>query len=89
MSERVSKRVTRACVLAGCLASAAALAAEESSTVTPAHGELAAAVRSAGLPCAHVTGVNALTDDRWSVTCNAGTYTVIRAEDGGLSVAQP
>jgi hypothetical protein len=64
-------------------------AAQATSDATPAHGELAAAVRSAGLPCAHVTGVEALAEGRWSVQCNAGTYVVTRTKDGGLAVAKP
>jgi hypothetical protein len=85
MNKWLLKMVVGVWVLAWCTAGAA----QSSTATTPAHGELAAAVRSAGLPCAHVTGVEALADGRWSVQCNAGTYLVTRTKDGGFSVAKP
>jgi hypothetical protein len=85
MNRRLPSLAVGACLLVWC----AVVAAQAASDTTPAHGELAAAVRSAGLPCAHVIGVEVLADGRWSVQCNAGTYIVTRAKDGGLAVAKP
>lgn len=55
---------------------------------TPPHGTLAAAIRSADLPCAQVIKVTAIGESRWSVRCNSGTYTVIRDKEGRLSASR-
>lgn len=53
---------------------------------TPSHGELAAAIRSADRPCAHVQVVKAAGENAWSVRCNSGQFRVVRGKDGSLSV---
>lgn len=53
---------------------------------TPSHGELAAAIRGADRPCAHVQGVKAVGENAWSVQCNSGQFRVIRKKDGSFSV---
>jgi hypothetical protein len=69
------------------------LAADQDSGNDPAaippHGEFAAAVRSAGYPCAHVIAIDPVRTGLWSVRCNAGYYTVKRDETGRLAVAMP
>jgi hypothetical protein len=52
------------------------------------HGEMAAAIRSADYPCAHVLGLKSTGDRAWSVDCNSGTYLVTREEDGTYTVTQ-
>lgn len=59
------------------------------SVATPAHGEFAAAIRSAGLPCSHVVDVESLGESAWHVRCNAGEYRVDRSAEGTLSVVRP
>lgn len=54
---------------------------------TPSHGELAAAIRSAGLPCAHVTGFSASGDNAWLVQCNSGSFLVRKTQTGEYSVS--
>jgi hypothetical protein len=44
------------------------------------HGTLAAAIRSADLPCNHVISASQTAENTWSVQCNAGTYEVTREE---------
>jgi hypothetical protein len=53
----------------------------------PSHGDMAAAIRSAELPCAHVLNVEATADNQWQVQCNAGDYRVTRDAEGRLSVS--
>lgn len=53
----------------------------------PPHGELAAAIRSADRPCAHVIDVSASSGDVWLVTCNSGSFLVRKEADGGYSVS--
>ena len=55
---------------------------------TPPHGEFAAAIRSAELPCAHVIQVEQIADDLWRVECNAGNYRVARNSNSQLSATQ-
>lgn len=64
-------------VLAG--ASVSALADE------PDYGTLAAAIRSANLPCDHVIRVTPAGSNAWSVQCNSGKFHVIRNDDGEYS----
>ena len=54
---------------------------------TPGNGELAAAIRSADFPCAHVIEVAASGDNAWRVQCNSGTFVVRKAETGEYSVS--
>lgn len=61
-------------------------AATDDAATKPPHGELAAAVRSAGMPCAHVQAVSAAGTDRWEVRCNAGVYLVEGQPGGSWSV---
>lgn len=44
------------------------------------HGTLAAAIRSADLPCNHVISASQSAENTWSVQCNSGTYEVTRDE---------
>jgi hypothetical protein len=69
--------------LAGMFALASPATAEEMS-----HGEMAAAIRSADYPCAHVLGLESSGDNAWSVDCNSGTFLVTRNEDGSYAVTQ-
>jgi hypothetical protein len=54
----------------------------------PSHGDLAAAIRSADLPCAHVLQVEPAGQNQWLVACNSGRFVVTRAPDGKLSVSR-
>jgi hypothetical protein len=75
--------VTLTCSLVlGSLDSAPVSAADVS------HGEMAAAIRSAKLPCAHVLKIDSLGDDVWVVQCNSGTFRVSRDNSGGFQVTQ-
>ena len=44
------------------------------------HGTLAAAIRSADLPCNHVISARQTSENTWNVQCNSGTYEVTRDE---------
>ena len=44
------------------------------------HGTLAAAIRSADMPCNHVISASQSAENTWSVQCNSGTYEVTREE---------
>lgn len=61
--------------------------AVQTQDATPPHGEFAATIRSAGLPCAHVISVEAVGQSAWQVKCNSGVARVVRGEDGQLAVA--
>ena len=50
-------------------------------------GELAAAIRSAGHPCARVVEVEETGDSSWRVRCNAGVYRVSRDKVGEFAVS--
>jgi hypothetical protein len=65
------------------------LAADRPGASTPAHGEMAGAIRSAGMPCAQVLGIESLDADRWRVECNSGDFVVARTADGELAVTKP
>jgi len=69
-------------VILGSMVCAAASAADVS------HGEMAAAIRSANLPCAHVLKIDTLGDEVWVVQCNSGTFRVSRDKGGGFQVTQ-
>ena len=73
--------------VAACLTSAAIFAGSHAlADAGPSHGELAAAVRSAKLPCSHVIQVKAADENQWSVECNSGTFLVTRGQDGRYTV---
>jgi hypothetical protein len=50
------------------------------------HGEMAAAIRSAGYPCAHVLKIDSVAGDAWVVECNSGAFSVSRDRDGRFEV---
>ena len=52
------------------------------------HGEMAAAIRSANYPCAHVTGLESTGENAWSVECNSGKFRVSRDQDGNFTVSR-
>ncbi|MCB1772593.1 MAG: hypothetical protein KDI88_03175 [Gammaproteobacteria bacterium] len=81
MSERCSTKPTTNRVIG---AAAAVLLTGGAMADTPPHGTLAATIRSADMPCAHVIEVESVGDNRWSVRCNAGTYIVSRNAQGKL-----
>ena len=66
----------------GSVASGTALAEQ------PDYGTMAAAIRSADYPCAHVQSVNSAGNNAWRVQCNAGRYLVTRTGDGKYSVSK-
>jgi hypothetical protein len=74
-------------IFAVALTPATASEAAQAQQTTPPHGELAATIRSAGLPCAHVISVEAIGSSAWQVKCNSGSARVVRGEDGQLAVA--
>ena len=54
----------------------------------PDYGTMAAVIRSASFPCAHVQSINRAGHDMWSVECNSGRYKVTRDADGEYSVSK-
>jgi len=54
----------------------------------PDYGTLAAAIRSADYPCAHVQSVNSAGGNAWRVQCNSGRFLVTRTGDGKYSVSK-
>jgi hypothetical protein len=52
------------------------------------HGEMAAAIRSANYPCAHVLRLESAGENAWSVECNSGKFRVSRDQDGNFTVSQ-
>jgi hypothetical protein len=79
-SLKVSLLLLLSAVLAGAGASAFA---EE-----PDYGTLAAAIRSANLPCEHVIRVASAGTNAWNVECNSGKFHVIRNDDGEYSATK-
>jgi hypothetical protein len=71
-------------VAATCVCPASAAIAD----TAPPHGTLAAAIRAAKLPCAHVIEVQPTGEASWSVRCNAGTYSVTRDAEGNLKASR-
>jgi len=65
------------------LALSATVAAEE-----PEYGTMAAAIRSANFPCAHVQSVSGAGSNAWIVQCNSGKFRVTRDGEGNYSVSQ-
>lgn len=51
-----------------------------------AQGALAAAIRSAGQPCAKVHESTPAGTDSWRVRCNSGEFRVTAKSDGGYEV---
>jgi hypothetical protein len=51
-------------------------------------GELAAAIRSAGLPCSHVIETTAAGAETWRVKCNSGNFVVATDSNGNVAVTQ-
>jgi hypothetical protein len=54
----------------------------------PDYGTLAAAIRSANLPCEHVIRVTPSGSNAWNVECNSGKFHVIRNDEGEYSAAK-
>ena len=67
-------------VIAGTVFSTSIAAAEVS------HGEMAAAIRSANYPCAHVLSIESAGENKWIVKCNSGAFSVSRDEQGRFAV---
>ncbi len=62
-------------------------AAPASAQLVMAQGELAAAIRSAGLPCAKVHAATPVSGNTWRVQCNSGEYRVTAKSGGGFDVS--
>lgn len=60
----------------------------QASATEMSHGEMAAAIRSANYPCAHVLRLERAGENAWSVECNSGKYRVSRDQDGNYIVSQ-
>jgi hypothetical protein len=75
-------------VIAGMATTGVLLAANAVASPAPPHGELSATIRTAGMPCAQVIEVKTAGEDRWSVRCNAGDYTVERDSEGKLKASR-
>ena len=54
----------------------------------PAYGTMAAAIRSANFPCAHVQSVQSAGNNSWLVQCNSGSFRVTRDGDGNYAVTK-
>ena len=52
------------------------------------HGKMAATIRSADYPCAHVVAVRDSGENAWSVECNSGIFNVRREADGKYTVTK-
>jgi hypothetical protein len=71
--------------LLGVLLAAAALA-PASWAQEPSHGEMAARIRAAGLPCARALEVVRSGEGTWRVRCNSGLFEVTERSDGSFDV---
>ena len=71
-----------------CVAMAASANALLANATEVTHGEMAAAIRSANYPCAHVIGLESAGQNAWSVQCNSGKFRVSRDQDGNFTVSQ-
>ena len=67
---------------------AAPVTAPQSYATEMSHGEMAAAIRSANYPCAHVISLENTGENSWSVKCNSGKFDVSQGEDGSFTVTQ-
>lgn len=88
MKRRLSAATCRSCLLAGLVSLVVIAGPTALANATPSYGEMAAVIRSADLPCAHVLSVDPIDTDRWSVRCNSGSFEVVRGEDGRLRVSK-
>jgi hypothetical protein len=52
------------------------------------HGKMAATIRSANHPCAHVISLESAGENAWNVKCNSGKFDVKRDDDGKFSVTR-
>jgi hypothetical protein len=64
------------------------LLASPATAADVSHGEMAAAIRSADYPCAHVLKIDSSGDDAWLVQCNSGSFRVSRDQDGRFKVTR-
>ena len=71
-----------------CIAMAASATALLANATGMTHGEMAAAIRSANYPCAHVIGLESTGQNAWSVQCNSGKFRVSRDQDGNFTVSR-
>lgn len=71
-----------------CVAMAVSANALLANATEMTHGEMAAAIRSANYPCAHVTGLESAGENAWSVECNSGKFRVSRDQDGNFTVSR-
>ena len=69
-----------------CIVITGALLAAQPAVADMSYGEMAAAIRSANYPCAHVLNVDSAGDNAWVVQCNSGTFKVFRDENGDFQV---
>ena len=88
MTRKIQPMPSPVKVAVGMAATGILLAANAVANPAPPHGELAATIRTAGMPCAHVIEVQSAGEDRWSVRCNAGDYTVERDSEGKLKASR-
>jgi len=70
------------------LSSILAVASISAFAEEPDYGTLAAAIRSANLPCDHVIRVTSAGANAWHVRCNSGHFLVIRNDDGEYSATK-
>lgn len=69
-----------------CIVVAGVLLATQSAVADVSYGEMAAAIRSANYPCAHVLNVDSGGGNAWLVQCNSGTFNVFRDDNGDFQV---
>lgn len=86
MKPRFPTTVAWSCLAACLTTTALGIVATAVADEMPSHGEMAAAIRSANLPCAHVLQVEPAGEQQWSVRCNSGGFLVTRGQDGQFSV---
>lgn len=70
------------------LSSMLAMASVSAFADEPDHGTLAAAIRSANLPCNHVIRVTSAGSNAWDVKCNSGKFHVVRDDEGEYSATK-
>lgn len=71
-----------------CVAMALSANALPANATEMTHGEMAAAIRGANYPCAHVIGLENAGENAWSVECNSGKFRVSRDPDGNFTVSR-
>ncbi len=89
MNHHFLTAVVRPHLLAIITAVALVVSADAIADGVPSHGDMAATIRSANLPCAHVLAVDPAGENRWAVRCNSEVFVVTRGEDGQYAVAKP